>query len=197
MTNCPLTGEFNVTAVFKQTGKYWKTFHKGIDLVPNDDQHIYSTCDGVVRVVADDPDGWGNYVTVGDYFDRIHIFCHLSKIYVSPGQKVTRSTKLGVVGKTGNATGVHLHYQLENTYKDLLDPALYIGISNKLGVYHSEDLRLKPFKDFDKVSPYAQNAVLWACEKGIIKGDERGCFNPLDKITRQDLILILYRMGVK
>ena len=49
-----------------------------------------------------------------------------------------------------------------------------------------------PFNDVDK-SQYYYDAVLWATEKGIVHGydDESGNFGPDDKITRQDIAVIL------
>lgn len=38
------------------------------------------------------------------------MFCHLSKINVSKGQKIQQGETLGLVGKTERVTGVHLHW---------------------------------------------------------------------------------------
>src|SRR5699024_9159996 len=46
---------------------------------------------------------------------------HLSKILASVGQKVTRGTKLGLVGSTGASTAAHLHYEIRKNGKPL-DP---------------------------------------------------------------------------
>lgn len=39
-------------------------------------------------------------------------YAHLSQVYVLPGQEVVVGEAIGVAGKTGNATGVHLHQSL-------------------------------------------------------------------------------------
>ena len=110
MTNLPLTGRITITAAFGEKGPYWKTFHKGIDMIC-DDKTVYAPCAGTVRVVAFDEGGWGQYVTIGSPDGRIHIHCHMVKgsVKVQSGEKVTRITKIGTMGDTGNATGVHLH----------------------------------------------------------------------------------------
>lgn len=37
------------------------------------------------------------------------------------------------------------------------------------------------------------NAVVWASEKGYVLGYDNGCFGPEDKISRQDLVTIMFR----
>jgi len=41
------------------------------------------------------------------------VYAHLSRKSVSPGQRVTAGQKIGEVGSTGNATGPHLHYEVQ------------------------------------------------------------------------------------
>jgi len=133
-TNLPVNGKFNVTAVFGQKGSLWKNGHKGIDIV-SDDKTIYSICDGEVTVVSFDNGGWGRYVSIKpDGFERIRIIlCHLKEgsVKVKKGDRVSRTTKIGTMGSTGNSTGVHLHIEMrvDNTAVDL---SSYLGIENKI-----------------------------------------------------------------
>lgn len=192
MTDLPVSGKFTVTAVYGQTGKYWKTSHKGIDLV-SENRTVYCTCDGTVRVVAYDAGGWGNYVSVGDAEGRRHIFCHLKSVSVKTGDKLTRQSVIGVMGDTGNASGVHLHYQLNDKNNAPTDPTVYLGIPNKCGVYDSADFE-KTFKDSDKIAGWAKSAVQAAYRAGIMKGDENGYFRPKDLLTRQEAAVIISRL---
>ena len=41
------------------------------------------------------------------------VYAHLSRRIVSPGHRVTVGQKIGEVGATGNATGPHLHYEVQ------------------------------------------------------------------------------------
>ena len=124
ITNLPLNNIFSVTACYKQINKkLWATYHKGIDLVGSTD--IFSVCDGTVKVVGWDKNGWGRYVTVEPqgYPDIRFIFAHLEKngVKVKVGDKVTRTTLIGKMGSTGNSTGPHVH--LEIRYKgESIDP---------------------------------------------------------------------------
>lgn len=200
MTNLPVTGAFDITAVYGQKGTYWKNGHKGIDFVAKD-KRIFATCDGVVRTVAYDANGWGQYVSIGDKDGRRHIFCHLEKgsVRVQKGDKVDRNTVIGIMGATGNVTGVHLHYQLQNG-ETVIDPCKYLGIPNKEGKYHTKDYQLEEvnemnFKDYDQVPQWAKDEkiVERAVELGIVKGDENGNLCPNDTPTKIEILAMIVR----
>ena len=194
MSRLPIKGAFQVTATYGQRGSYWKNGHQGIDLVAAD-RRIFSTCYGTVRLVAFDEGGWGQYVSIGDEVGRRHIFCHLEKgsVTVKAGEKVTPSTVLGRMGATGNVTGVHLHYQLQQG-ETVIDPTLLLGIPNRVGSYHSEDFTMD-FKDASTIPDWAKEAVRTAKEKGWMLGDDMGTFRPFDPVTRAELAVILSRLG--
>ena len=199
MTNLPVTGAFSITAIYGQQGKYWANGHKGVDFF-SEDRRVYATCDGVVRLVAYDEKGWGQYVSIGDDKGRRHIFCHLvnGSVQVKAGDKVNRSTVIGTMGATGNASGIHLHYQLQNG-ETVIDPCGYLGIPNKTGIYYSEDYHIKEvsklvFKDQADIPEWAKSAVKEVSEKGWMLGDDMGNFNPNAPITRAELAVVLSRM---
>ncbi len=198
MTNLPITGPFQVTATFGQKGAYWAKGHQGIDLVA-EDRNVYATCDGVVRVVAYDAGGWGQYVSVGEENGRRHIFCHLvqGSVKVKTGDRVNRTTVLGTMGRSGNVTGTHLHYQLQQG-ETVLDPTKWLGIPNRVGSYHSADYQLKEgkalFQDEKLIPNWAKEAVKEAAEKGWMKGDSEGNFRPNDSVTRAELAVVLSRL---
>lgn len=145
MTNIPLTGAFKVTCEYKRKGSTWSAgYHTGIDLVGQD--IIYATCDGqVVRTGFDK--SYGNFIVVKSSEDgNFHWYCHLARILVERGLKVTRVSKIGVMGSTGKSTGKHLHFEIRNEsnkYGDDSDPAAYMGIPNKVGTYNSKDYQIK------------------------------------------------------
>ncbi len=199
MTRLPITGPFRVTAVYGQQGTYWKSGHKGIDLV-SDDHRIYSTCEGTVRTVAFDADGWGQYITIEDQEGKRHYFCHLVKgsAKVKVGQKVTPLTVIGTMGATGNVTGLHLHYELRSGSL-VLDPAAWLGIPNRVGNYHSKDYQIKEeksmaYRDEASIPAWAKEAVAKVTEKGLMKGDDQGNFRPNDPITRAEMAVLLSRL---
>ena len=86
-------------------------FHTGIDITNAEGTPIQATADGEVEE-AGWMDRYGNGVML-IHSDRLEtLYAHLSRILVKPGQKVVRGDILGTMGRTGNATGVHLHYEV-------------------------------------------------------------------------------------
>ncbi|MBR2139779.1 MAG: M23 family metallopeptidase, partial [Phascolarctobacterium sp.] len=39
-------------------------------------------------------------------------YAHMSELYVSHGDYVTKGEVIGAIGSTGNSTGPHLHYEV-------------------------------------------------------------------------------------
>ena len=142
MKNMPVRGAFTVTAAYGETNpKLWGAKkHAGVDIAAGD-RRIFSASAGHVRVVAFDPNGWGQYVTVGDGEGRIHLYAHLVRgsVLVSPGEAVTPDVQLGTMGATGNVTGVHLHYQINDMSGTPQDPTPFLGIPNARGVYRPDE----------------------------------------------------------
>lgn len=198
MTNLPITDDFTVTATYGQKGDYWVGGHQGVDIVaPN--KTIYATCDGTVRVVNYDKGGWGRYVTIGDENGLVHIFCHLenNSVRVKPGDKVNRTSVIGIMGTTGNSTGVHLHYQI-NRNGVSINPCDHLGIPNQKGKYNSKDYEIREeidmYKDDDKIAKWAKESVYYAKDKGYMLGDADGNFRPNDPLTRQEMAVLIKKL---
>ncbi|RRJ29585.1 M23 family metallopeptidase [Halocatena pleomorpha] len=74
---------------------------------------IYAARDGVVDIRSFESGGCGNYLKIGHENGYQTMYCHLNSFDVSQGQNVSRGQKIGGMGDTGNSTGPHLHFTIE------------------------------------------------------------------------------------
>lgn len=87
-------------------------FHRGIDLAAAEGALVYSCKSGsVIRCTKGDPI-YGNYVVLKHDKGMTSIYAHLSDVFVREGDIVTGRARIGRVGKTGAATGPHLHFEI-------------------------------------------------------------------------------------
>ena len=86
--------------------------HQGIDLAAPIGTPIYATADGTVSEAGYNSGGYGNLIKV-DHGRGIETrYAHLSRVLVSPGQRIARGQLIGHMGSTGRSTGSHLHYEV-------------------------------------------------------------------------------------
>lgn len=85
--------------------------HEGIDLAAPAGTPVRATAPG--KVVFAGKDGrYGRTVVIdhgGGFMTR---YAHLKKIETKKGKRVDRGELIGRVGKSGNASGAHLHYEV-------------------------------------------------------------------------------------
>lgn len=93
--------------------QYFSWYHKGID-VANRVAPAVAAADGGTVVVAGWPDnyGYGNRVVIDHGNGYRSLYAHLSNIYVSVGQNISRGQVMGQMGSTGRSTGTHLHLEI-------------------------------------------------------------------------------------
>ena len=118
------------------------TYHKGLDLVGIDDSTVYSISSGIVRT-AYEAGGAGYYIVITMDDGRRVYYMHLKKgsFKVKNGERVSKGQALGIMGSTGNSTGLHTHLELRvkgSSYDDL-DIAEFTAIPNKIGVYEYKE----------------------------------------------------------
>lgn len=145
-TNLPFTGKFRVTNPYRVKGNWQAGFHTGIDLVGDSNKTVYSVCDGKVIMTSQGYGDYGKAVKIkDDETGKVFLFAHLKSIAVALGQRVSRVTKIGIMGSTGRSTGPHLHIELrtpKDVYGEVEDIAQYMGIENKKGSYDSKDFQI-------------------------------------------------------
>ena len=104
-------------------------YHSGIDISNAIDTPIQTTADGdVVEAGWMDRYGWG--VRIRHTEDQETLYAHLNRVDVKVGQKVSRGDILGAMGRSGNATGVHLHYEVRRNGKTV-NPQPYLRLQRQ------------------------------------------------------------------
>jgi murein DD-endopeptidase MepM/ murein hydrolase activator NlpD len=85
--------------------------HKGIDIARPSNRTIKAADNG--RVVSAGFDGgYGNKIVIDHGNGMRTVYAHLASISVSSGQTVAKGSAIGVMGSTGDSTGVHLHFEV-------------------------------------------------------------------------------------
>lgn len=88
-----------------------RAFHEGIDFMAEDGTPIYAAAAGVV-VYSEFHPQYGNMIEIDHGNDLISRYAHASKRLVKVGDVVLRGTRIAEVGRTGRATGSHLHFEV-------------------------------------------------------------------------------------
>lgn len=100
--------------------------HNGVDLRAPAGQPIRTTAEGTVSR-ARFHSKLGNSITIIHKYGYKTLYAHLDKMYVKAGDTVRKGDVIGTMGRTGRATGVHLHYGVYLNGKPR-DPMNYIVV---------------------------------------------------------------------
>ena len=85
--------------------------HPGVDISAPMGSRVFAPADGTV-IFAGQRAGYGNIIVIDHKFGMTTRYAHLMRMDVQVGQHVSRYDIIGSVGKTGRATGPHLHYEV-------------------------------------------------------------------------------------
>ena len=88
-----------------------RAFHEGIDVMAEQGTTVRAAAGGVV-VYSDFHPQYGNMIEVDHGNDLITRYAHASRRMVKVGDVVLRGVKIAEVGRTGRATGTHLHFEV-------------------------------------------------------------------------------------
>lgn len=93
--------------------QYFAWYHPGVDISNLSGGPIKASDSGTVTVAGwPDSYGYGNRVILDHGNGYRTLYAHLSAIYVSPGQTISKGEVIGAMGSTGRSTGVHLHIEI-------------------------------------------------------------------------------------
>ncbi len=101
--------------------------HKGLDIAAPYGTEIYAAADGTVTYSGKRGD-YG-YIIIIDHGDgkTETVYSHNSKNLVKTGESVTAGQLIAYVGRSGNATGNHLHFEVRINGNQV-DAAPYVGL---------------------------------------------------------------------
>ena len=101
-----------------------RRLHKGIDIGARPDRPVIASASGIVTLSGRDGQ-LGTAVTLSHGFGLVTRYGHLSRTAVSSGEHVHQGEVIGYVGRSGRATGYHLHYEVRLDGRPV-DPLGYV-----------------------------------------------------------------------
>lgn len=114
---------------YSQAGE-GKGSHLGVDIASPKDTPVVAVANGVITSVREDKGGFGKIIVLRiphapdpEHPNRTIVlhaaYAHLNAQLVAEGDVVRKGQVIGLVGRTGYATGNHLHFQIDrDTTKD-------------------------------------------------------------------------------
>lgn len=107
------------------------SFHRGTDFDPGQGTPIATVADGVVTEVGNPSGSLGVYAIIrhsidGVTFSSIYAHMELGSLQLAVGQTVKRGQLVGLVGSTGESTGAHLHFGVEDASGAVIDSLIWL-----------------------------------------------------------------------
>jgi murein DD-endopeptidase MepM/ murein hydrolase activator NlpD len=119
----PLDGTMTSPWGFRMMG--WRPdFHRGVDIVVPTGTPVRAMKKGKVEF-AGTQSGYGLVIVLAHGSTQT-IYAHLSALHVKTGDTVEGRQVIGLSGATGNATGPHLHFEINRNGRSE-DPVLLLG----------------------------------------------------------------------
>lgn len=112
-----LTSKFGI----RKSGK-----HDGIDIAAKRGTPIYAAASGRVIFSGWGPTGYGRVVIIKHSANVVTVYAHNSKNLVKANQRVKKGEKIALVGRSGRATGHHLHFEIRINRKPV-DPLKHVS----------------------------------------------------------------------
>lgn len=135
----PVVGAINSHYGYRRE---YRRMHKGIDIDLERGTPVVSAMCGLVRF-AKYSGAYGNVVIIRHADGLETIYSHLSRISVKPGDYLKSGDLVGLGGRTGRATGNHLHFEIRMKGA-ALNPELMIDMAS--GSLLATEFDFKPSK---------------------------------------------------
>ena len=105
--------------------------HMGLDIAGRMGDSILAAHDGVVVYAGSGFKGYGRMIILEYNSEWATLYGHLNRIRVKTGQTVKAGSLIGTMGRSGRATGVHLHFELMRN-KQPIDPEAEFAHTHKV-----------------------------------------------------------------
>ncbi|MCI9586164.1 MAG: peptidoglycan DD-metalloendopeptidase family protein [Bacilli bacterium] len=119
----------------------YSSYHKAIDVVGEGHSvsDVIAVSDGTVEIAvstvttnnqnARGTASYGNFVKIKHDDGTKSLYAHLKpgSVSVKAGERISKGDKIGTMGNTGNAHGVHLHFEVRNSDETRMNPTEYIS----------------------------------------------------------------------
>ena len=113
-------------------GYRWGRLHSGIDIAAPLGTTVYAAEGGKV-IFAGWRKGYGRTVII-DHTHYRTLYAHLHRYNVRAGQFVTALQNIGAVGRSGNARGVHLHFEFRDSNDQPHNPIPFLPNNNYISM---------------------------------------------------------------
>ena len=100
--------------------------HRGVDIAVPKGTPVIATADGRVVYADYNKNGYGRLVRVAHDGGIETWYAHLNSLDVKTGARVKQGQQIGRVGKSGRATGFHVHYEVR-VNGNPVDPGRYLA----------------------------------------------------------------------
>lgn len=100
--------------------------HRGLDISSSRGRTVAASAAGEVVYSGNGLRGYGNTVILDHGGGFRSLYAHNSRLLVRVGDRVDRGAPIAIVGRTGNATGVHCHFEIRRN-RIPVDPLLHLS----------------------------------------------------------------------
>lgn len=115
----PLNSQYEIS-----TGYFSHDNHSGIDYKANEGEKILAAMDGEI-IFSEYKGSYGNLVIIDHGGGVQSYYAHCSKLLKQKGETVNKGDEIAEVGKTGNATGTCLHFEIRINGESI-NPTAYV-----------------------------------------------------------------------
>lgn len=111
-----VTQGYGYTSFASRSGFYKNNFHGGVDIGAPKGTSILAAKDGIVSISKTGYNGgYGNYIEISHFDGTKTRYGHNDSNLVKAGERVTQGQVIARMGRTGRATGDHLHFEIRNS----------------------------------------------------------------------------------